>query len=551
MHRNKKRFVCELCGNAFNAHYTLKEHRAYVHSEVRKHNCSKCDKKFKAKNALIRHEQVHSESRPFKCDLCNQEYKRQSHLRRHLVTSHQGEAEEEDGRARDHREQEEGARLRDWGEGREVAVRAPGSISATAALDVVTTLDLNIRAGRPVKVEGKPVKAERACGYQDRQEASLLATLTGPDTAFGQPGPDQYNDPTLERQPYEPRAYPQRSYQEARPYQPASPYPPDSPHQQSEPRDQEGRYSAPTKGYLPPVSPYRAPAKGYPPPAQPYQEPAKGYQPPNQGPTQPYQPQGPGQPYQASSQGYQPHGQAYQAPGQGRSQPPEERPYRQEGERAYPEQRYSHREAQPYLDSVPADLTMASSSSSSRYPTTASDTEAMTASGREVASARELPYPRAQAGPRQRYSNYLQQQQRQPAATYYGSAHRERQGPGPPLPAGLEQLEDSAYRSLPDLGYPTRQPATHYFDQLDSYLHSGRDDLELGSALEKKHKTSSRREEGNLLPPLLALAPQDNRPGSPPHGLKMETYLACPGQDHLATAQYLQDGTGIDYNIDY
>ena len=101
--------------------------------------------------------------------------------------------------------------------------------------------------------------------------------------------------------------------------------------------------------------------------------------------------------------------------------------------------------------------------------------------------------------------------------------------------AALESLEDPAYRGLPDLGYPSRQtfrtlssvpsfmystcrqPPSHYFEQLDTYLHSGRDlDLELeggrpGSSgqLEKKAKSgSSRREEGGLLPPLLALAPQ-------------------------------------------
>ena len=44
IHRNKKRFVCEQCGTAFSAHYTLKEHRIYVHSEDRKYPCTKCDK---------------------------------------------------------------------------------------------------------------------------------------------------------------------------------------------------------------------------------------------------------------------------------------------------------------------------------------------------------------------------------------------------------------------------------------------------------------------------------------------------------------------------
>ena len=104
--------------------------------------------------------------------------------------------------------------------------------------------------------------------------------------------------------------------------------------------------------------------------------------------------------------------------------------------------------------------------------------------------------------------------------------------------ATLESLDDPAYRGLPDLGYSSRQPfildtfnmlalapflilmftcrqpPSHYFEQLDTYLHSGRDlDLESearGSGqVEKKQKSSaSRREEGGLLPPLLALAPQ-------------------------------------------
>merc|ERR550519_3282372 len=87
IHRNRKRFVCEQCGAAFNAHFTLKEHVAYVHNESRKYPCDKCPKTFKAKNALIRHAQVHSDKRPHQCH-CGQMYKRKSHLHRHLATAH-------------------------------------------------------------------------------------------------------------------------------------------------------------------------------------------------------------------------------------------------------------------------------------------------------------------------------------------------------------------------------------------------------------------------------------------------------------------------------
>ena len=85
---------------------------------------------------------------------------------------------------------------------------------------------------------------------------------------------------------------------------------------------------------------------------------------------------------------------------------------------------------------------------------------------------REPDYPRGgQAGPRQRYNNYLHQQRH--TTPYYSPRALE----GGPRAGGqaLGDLEEvGAYRALPDLGYPARQPPGHYFEQLDSYLHSGR-----------------------------------------------------------------------------
>ena len=141
-HRNKKRFVCEQCGAAFNAHYTLKEHRIYVHSEDRKFSCTKCDKSFKARNALIRHEQVHSDKRPFACH-CGQMFKRSSHLKRHLATSHKGEPEV-------------GRTEQDWDK---TSWESPGkygpALPPSVALDVVTSLDLNMKQDKEMLRPGK------------------------------------------------------------------------------------------------------------------------------------------------------------------------------------------------------------------------------------------------------------------------------------------------------------------------------------------------------------------------------------------------------------
>ncbi len=53
-----RKFVCELCGKSFNSDHNLKEHTVYVHQNERKFKCIKCEKTFKFKNALIRHQSV-------------------------------------------------------------------------------------------------------------------------------------------------------------------------------------------------------------------------------------------------------------------------------------------------------------------------------------------------------------------------------------------------------------------------------------------------------------------------------------------------------------
>ena len=353
MHRNKKRFVCELCGNAFNAHYTLKEHRAYVHSNDRKYSCGKCGKTFKAKNALIRHEQVHSETRPHKCQCCGQEYKRLSHLRRHLVTSHQG-AEKDTGRYWEETagQMDTEPRYRppsgqEWPEVREAAgPRTTAAISATAALAVVTTLDLNMRnegkAGKEVKEERgvvggnypqRPDPSETTYSLPDvRSDVSVYQGGDGRSSETGGFTDTRTEVPYPSVQGREDTAYPDVDARDTGGY-PGTQGRSDAGYPTNEGRGDVEYLTAEEKSY------YRGS----------YPQVKNSY---------------PGERYgdRGSSGGY-PVAERYYSPGS-----TQDRSYHRQGqERGYPDQRY--REPQAYLDSVPADLTMASSSSRlSLYP---------------------------------------------------------------------------------------------------------------------------------------------------------------------------------------
>ena len=461
MHKNKKRFVCELCGSAFNAHYTLKEHRAYVHSNDRKYSCGKCGKTFKAKNALIRHEQVHSETRPHKCQSCGQEYKRLSHLRRHLVTSHQG-AEKDTAR---YWEDTGGPTLepryrppssgQEWADVRESsgAPRTSAAISATAALAVVTTLDLNMRnEGKAVK----EVKGERgvASGSYPQRPDPSEATYSLPDVRSdvssvyqgggarsGETGPGGFTDARAEVnypnvQAREDPAYPDMDGRETYPgSQGRSDYP------STEGRGDVEYLTAEEKSY------YRG---SYP-------------QVKNSYPGERYADRG-----GSGGGGGYPVGERYYSPGSN-----QDRSYHRQGQdRGYPDQRY--REPQPYLDSVPADLTMASSSSrlSLHYPVRTrlsvlfsvgmverrwfilaglvsvtpitfsnSDKQILTTPGRLCRYTLKVVSRKMT----RKTTKILQEAGRDVRTGSLGSA------------ATLESLDDPAYRGLPDLGYSSRQ----------------------------------------------------------------------------------------------
>jgi len=610
IHKNKKRFVCEQCGSAFNAHYTLKEHRAYVHSDVRKYPCSKCGKSFKARNALIRHEQVHSDKRPFQCH-CGQMYKRSSHLRRHLATSHQGEDVEVHQEIEEKNNWEEERIEQSWDEEEQGKYKSVGwetarehkiGLTASAALDVVTTLDLNMRAVEP-------------------KEDKEVLRQTKVDK--GKAGPSHAAYPERELRDTRGQGNPSYQVEQEKVYEYRAPFPQHKSFSVDSHRYHGDRYigvqgetgsryyqgvlGRSDKMYPSPEKEYQtndklfAPAhdKSYPPipsvPDKNFPQPQvadKSFPlPPGAGKIYPHPP-GPDKVYLPVSTVPAP-------PPNDRNYPLDDRTYTQ-----MPRPPHDHSHSQMgggggrvdpmFSDSGPADLTMAGPRSDLAAPRPLPDHQV----------SRDDPYRLSQAGPRHRYSNYLNQRHVGDTATRSYHPHPsyparladsnrsnttmdhsrlhldptrsqhhintstlsgrslESLPPGP-----LDALDDS-YRPLPDLGYSQRQ-SSHYFDQLDSYLqHQGREEVELmqGQGCEKKKYFKSdkyyradhdvlglhhHREDGGLLPPLLALAPQHPGGGTgppSPHTLKMD-YL-CSQSDHISS-QYLGDTT-MDYNnIEY
>merc|ERR550517_817034 len=150
---------------------------------------------------------------------------------------------------------------------------------------------------------------------------------------------------------------------------------------------------------------------------------------------------------------------------------------------------------------------------------------------------------------RPRYSNFI--------TTSRPSYHHQPYPVRLPVSASMEAMED------PYQSYSQRQPG-QYFDQLESYLPPGSEELEMAGPQAGAHQSCDKKKfvartaekyyrqdgqevlghagahrEDGLLPPLLALAPHH---GAGPAGAKLD-YLCNTQADH-----YMQDGS-LDYNI--
>ncbi|XP_045465600.1 zinc finger protein 675-like [Harmonia axyridis] len=78
--------VCEFCSKVFKSNRNLYDHLRRVHSKVKKHICSYCDKRFVDHYMLKIHTRTHTGVRPYQCDKCEKSFFRSDALKEHKVT---------------------------------------------------------------------------------------------------------------------------------------------------------------------------------------------------------------------------------------------------------------------------------------------------------------------------------------------------------------------------------------------------------------------------------------------------------------------------------
>ncbi|ERL88983.1 zinc finger protein 337 [Dendroctonus ponderosae] len=83
-----KKHVCEECGHRCVKKSDLHIHMLSVHNDERNFSCADCDKSFKTKPLLKRHQVVHLNPRTYCCDLCGQRFNDGGTLKTHIQLKH-------------------------------------------------------------------------------------------------------------------------------------------------------------------------------------------------------------------------------------------------------------------------------------------------------------------------------------------------------------------------------------------------------------------------------------------------------------------------------
>ena len=88
--KGKRFFTCpyEICGKKFVSNYNLTSHIDAIHFQLKKYQCTTCEKSFGFKSALIRHQKLHLKILEIKCPLCLDPFDKLDKLSEHMTVSH-------------------------------------------------------------------------------------------------------------------------------------------------------------------------------------------------------------------------------------------------------------------------------------------------------------------------------------------------------------------------------------------------------------------------------------------------------------------------------